>query len=235
MAMSGVAAPTRRPVTRPRVGGLAALLAAATIVAAGTTIVHVAGVGGPLPWWVVALLFAGAEAIVFRFDVFGTSHVVSFGTVPMVLGLGLLTPIGLLVARVLGATATAAIDRSGPDKAAFNVSLAGFEAVVALGFYASLSDAFGAGIVAEAGAGAIAAVAAAVVASLFVTLAVAGGTAGVPAGLGSMLGFGYAVNIVSALLGGLVLLSFGAGPAVGIGVVLAAALVLFEVDAIRRR
>lgn len=225
-------APTGVPL---RIGVIAAVLAAATVAAVGTSLVGVGGARGPIPWWACAIMVFGAEAVAFRFRVFGTPHAVSPGGIPMVVALGLLSPIGFVLARVTGALGVALVERKPFSAAAFNVSLGGLEAVVVVAVHGALIQ--DASLVSPAGAtAAVAAVlAGSVLASLLVTLAVCGGVRGVPRGLGRMLFLGNALEFGAALLGGLVLVSFSAGDAIGAGVLLAAGLIVFEADVLRRR
>lgn len=218
-----------------RVGVLAGVLAAATVAAVGTSLVGVGDARGPLPWWSFAILILAAERVAFRFRVFGTPHAVSPGGIPMVVALGMLSPIGFVIARVTGSLGVALTERKPVSTAAFNVSLAGLESVVVVAVHGSLLGE--AASVSPAGgvAAVLAVLAGSVLASLVVTLALAGGVRGIPKGIGRMLLLGNAVELVAALLGGVALLAFMAGDAIGVGVLLAAGLVVFEVEVLRRR
>lgn len=220
---------------RRRVPILTGALAGATVVAAGIVLPGGGTAEGPVPWWLVAVLLVGADAVAFRFSVFGTPHVVSFGAVPMVLGVALLSPIGFVAARVLGSTATAAMEQRSPGKAAFNISLAGFEAVIVAGIHGALlgdGDPFSAAGVAAA---AVAVMAATVVASMVVTAAVAEGSSEVPPGFRRMLVIGHGANFAAVIGGAGLVAAFGLGDAVGAGFLLAAAVVLVEIRLLRDR
>lgn len=234
--MTGASQQRPAPAGVPtRVGVLAGLLAAATVAAVGTSLVGVGDARGPVPWWAFAILILAAERVAFRFRVFGTPHAVSPGGIPMVVALGMLSPIGFVVARVTGSLGVALTERKQASTAAFNVSLAGLESVVVVAVHGSLLGEAASVSLAGGVAAVLAVLAGSVLASLVVTLALAGGVRGIPKGIGRMLLLGNAVELAAALLGGLALLAFMAGDAVGVGVLLAAGLVVFEAEVLRRR
>jgi hypothetical protein len=233
--MGAPGSPSAHAGAPPRIGVIAAVLAATTVVAVGSSLVGVGDARGPIPWWACAILIFAAESVALRFRVFGTPHAVSPGGIAMVVALGLLSPIGFVVARVTGALGVALVERKPFSTAAFNVSLGGLEAVVIVVVHAALIGSAAAVSVTGGVSAVVAVLAGSVLASLVVTLALCGGVRRLPRGFGRMVVLGNAVELAAAVLGGLVLVSFSLGDAVGAGVLLAAGLVVFEVDVLRRR
>jgi diguanylate cyclase (GGDEF)-like protein len=72
---------------------------------------------------VVALLFLAAESSQIHVQVRRQTHSVSFSEVPMVLGLFLVPPLWLLLARLAAAVLVFGIRRTAPPKVAFNLGL----------------------------------------------------------------------------------------------------------------
>ena len=84
-----------------------------------------------VPWWALALLFALAELCVIRLEFRRDSHTFTLSEFPLVAGLLLGTPAGLLAGRLLGAAVLLVRERRRPIKVAFNLSLFALETAVA--------------------------------------------------------------------------------------------------------
>ena len=88
------------------------------------------------PWWLMVPLFAAGEYFVANLRLGRSSLTVSFGHIPLVLGLCLLDPAGFLLAYLLGSAFTLLVHRRQRGlKLLFNVSLWSFEATLALTLY----------------------------------------------------------------------------------------------------
>jgi diguanylate cyclase (GGDEF)-like protein len=100
------------------VGGLAAALY--------VTVVRDLVVAPPpveVPWWVVAAGFAAAERWVVHLHFRRSTHSLSLGELPLVVGLLFLEPSALVLAGLVGSTAALLLDREIPPfKAFFNVA-----------------------------------------------------------------------------------------------------------------
>ena len=103
-------------------GGLLAVAAAVLYV----TVVHDLSVGATtvyVPWWVVAAGFAAAERWVVHLHFRRSTHSLSLGELPLVVGLLFLDPPHLLLAGVVGWSVALVLDREIPPfKAFFNVA-----------------------------------------------------------------------------------------------------------------
>ena len=85
-----------------------------------------------LPWPVLALFFVAAEWWRVYLHFRRSAHSLSLSEVPLVIGLFLTSPIGLVLARVVGgAIGLGLLRRQPPIKLVFNLSLFGIEAAVA--------------------------------------------------------------------------------------------------------
>ena len=92
------------------------------------------------PWWLVAPLFSLSEFFVVHLRVRRSAFTVSFGHVPLVLGLGLLEPTGFLLAGCLGSVVTLVLHRRQRGlKLLFNSALWAFEAALAVTLYGALT------------------------------------------------------------------------------------------------
>ncbi len=117
---------------------LVLLIAAVQLVLALPLLAAVAGVEkGPLappgiPWWVLLVLFAGAEMSVFVLRMRRELHTVSLSEIPLVLGLFFASPAALLVSRVGSVLALAAVRKQTLLKVAFNATVVVGEVAVAL-------------------------------------------------------------------------------------------------------
>jgi diguanylate cyclase (GGDEF)-like protein len=93
------------------------------------------------PWWLVAPLFSLSEFFVVHLRVRRSAFTVSFGHVPLVLGLGLLEPTGFLLASYLGSVLTLVLHRRQRGlKLLFNSGLWAFEAALAVTLYGVLAS-----------------------------------------------------------------------------------------------
>jgi len=130
--MSALAKPTivnEGPTVRP-LGGAARVWLLTALLAGLAGAVFVSGVlpltpaqPAILPWYVLALLFFGAEVLVVHFQFRREVHTFSLSEIPFVIGLFFATPVDFVLANVLGAFAALLIHRrQAPIKLAFNTS-----------------------------------------------------------------------------------------------------------------
>jgi len=129
------------------------LYTAAVAAAAGVLALLVIGSPTPfvrpisLPWPLLAVAFAAAEAAVVHLRFRRDAHSFSLSEIPLVLGLFLATPGSLLLAQVVGAAvALIVIRRQPPLKVAFNLACMALQAGVAIlvfGWIAALGDPLG--------------------------------------------------------------------------------------------
>ena len=109
-------------------------LAAATVVLYGIALAVLDPIDTPyrVTWWQIALLSLAAELLVVRLESRGETQSLSLGDIPVTIGLGLASPLGLLGGRLLGAgVALAFVRRQPAHKLVFNLCLFGFETAVA--------------------------------------------------------------------------------------------------------
>jgi len=114
--------------------GLLCLELLPSLPAAGPVDLHI-------PWPILTLLFIGAQIAVLNIQIRREARSVFLSEIPLALALAFSTPSGLLLARILGAVAFAAVRRQHrqPAKLLFNLSLAFAEAGIALAvFHATL-------------------------------------------------------------------------------------------------
>jgi diguanylate cyclase (GGDEF)-like protein len=91
------------------------------------------------PWWLMVPLFAAAEFFVAHLRFGRSAFTVSFGDIPLVVGLCLLDPFGFLLASLLGSTFTLLVHRRQRGlKLFFNAGLWLFEATLAVTLYSLL-------------------------------------------------------------------------------------------------
>jgi diguanylate cyclase (GGDEF)-like protein len=89
-----------------------------------------------LPWWALAIAFAATEACVLHVQVRRETRTVSLSEIPLVMGLFLASPLGLVVGRLIGGAAILiCYRRSPPLKAAFNIALFAAETAVAVAVF----------------------------------------------------------------------------------------------------
>jgi len=108
--------------------GVSMLVAGIALVTAALYVTTLADMPAPaghvhMPWWVVALVFFAVEARVVHLHFRSEAHSLSLSELGLVLGLFFLTPGGLLLAQLTGASvALVACRRQRPLKAAFNLA-----------------------------------------------------------------------------------------------------------------
>jgi len=93
-----------------------------------------------LTWWVLAPAFAVAEVVVWHVQLRRDHVTVSFGEVPLVVGLVLLPPAELVLASVVGSAAALVVRRPGALKTLFNLCLFAVQAAVAARLLHALLD-----------------------------------------------------------------------------------------------
>lgn len=95
-----------------------------------------------LPWWVLLPVFTATTVAVIHFQFGRQSRAVTLCQVPLVVGLFLVAPLGLLAARVLGAlVALVVVWRQPRMKVALNLASLALSASVALAVFAALRPA----------------------------------------------------------------------------------------------
>jgi len=120
------------PALRPWAVGAISLLLLAVAVLAVLDAPRAALAPSDLPWWALAPAFAVAELLVVLHVQLRRDHVsVSFGEVPLVVGLLLLPPVELVLASVAGSAAALLVRRPGGLKTLFNLCLFAVQAAVA--------------------------------------------------------------------------------------------------------
>lgn len=88
-----------------------------------------------LPWWALAVGFAAAEVAVVHLEIREEAHTFTLSGVPLVMGLFMAGPTGLLVARVVGPVAVLLRMVRQPVKLGFNAALWLCEASVAVAVF----------------------------------------------------------------------------------------------------
>jgi diguanylate cyclase (GGDEF)-like protein len=118
--------------------GLLGIAAVLTVVALPR--MSAPGVGLSSPWWLMVPLFIAAEFFVANLRLGRSSFTVSFGNIPLVVGLCLLDPAGFLLANLLASAFTLLVHRRQRGlKLLFNVGLWSFEATLAMTLYGVLA------------------------------------------------------------------------------------------------
>ena len=93
-----------------------------------------------LPWWILAVLFFLAEVYVAHLHFKGDAHSFTLSEIPLVLGLCLVSPVYLVLARLTGALAALTLhDRQRPIKLAFNIAYFGLETCVLILIFRALA------------------------------------------------------------------------------------------------
>src|SRR5262249_55185672 len=93
-----------------------------------------------VPWWALALVFYLAEAYVVPLRLRRGKHAISLSDTGVVLGLYLLTPVGLLGAAIVGAAAgLVLVRRQRPTELAFNLAQLAITTAVALVVFRSVA------------------------------------------------------------------------------------------------
>ncbi len=144
---------TSRAVLRQAAGTSSArttgtwLLAIAAATLAGTLFAGLAGSepapgeGLHIPWWALIVAFCLAEVLVVHIHFRREAHTLSARTLPLVLGLLALSPLGLVSAQLVGTgAALVGLRRQRPAKIAFGISQAGLEATLAVIVFRSIID-----------------------------------------------------------------------------------------------
>ena len=155
-----------------------------------------------VPWWALALAFAGAEACAVHVRVRRSSHTFTLGEIPLVLGLAFARPADLLIGITLGSLLVLLRNREQtPAKIVFNVGQLALGAVLALVVTHALIPA-GAATSPSAWLALLAgAIASALVGSLLVSVAILLTSSAVPlAKLAPVFGLSLAVCIINSAL-----------------------------------
>jgi diguanylate cyclase (GGDEF)-like protein len=132
----------RAPVVPPptRVAILAGLLAVSCIAVAWVPAATAPAGMVRTPWWVLAVVFAATEVLVFRIRVRREEQSVSISELPLVIGLFTLSPLLLLLSRVVGSGAAFGLfRRTTPLKTSFNLALVGAGTVAAAATFHAVS------------------------------------------------------------------------------------------------
>jgi diguanylate cyclase (GGDEF)-like protein len=166
--------PLARPSGRLRVLAIAGVMAAVAAVIQMLALGPAVPSGGlAVPWWGLAAGFAATELFVIHLHMRSNAHSVSMSEIPLMLGLALSAPGGLIAGRLLGAGVARAIRRRQPAyRVAFNLALFYFETVVALAVYRGVLAGRSPVSVAGLGAGLVALVTAMIVSAGCVTVAI---------------------------------------------------------------
>ena len=128
-----------RAGTPPRVLVFTACIAATALALSLTVVRDAPTVDAPwhLPWWALAIGFAAAEVWVMHLQIRREIHSISLSEVVLTLGLFFTSPIGLVVAYVVGGGGALWLHRKQPTlKLVFNVSQFALNACVATMFFA---------------------------------------------------------------------------------------------------
>ena len=118
---------------------------AALLVLSATLVPRFIGAGAfltdfSLPWWAMALAFAGTETFVLNVQARRETQTISFSELPLLLGLFFASPVALLSGRIIASTLVmVGLRRSPPMKVALNVSLLVAETSVAVALFGAIS------------------------------------------------------------------------------------------------
>ena len=134
-------ATSERPPAVGRVYGVAATVA---VLAAAVTLGRLAGLDAlgdtRVPWWALIPVFALAERFPIHFEHRREAVSVSLTTVPLVVGLFLVAPVGLVFARLLGCGLALALHRKQqPFKLLLNLSMFWLDAAVGIAVFRMLT------------------------------------------------------------------------------------------------
>ncbi len=156
-----------------------------------------------LPWWLLAMAFAATEVCVVHIHIRRSSHSLTLGEIPLVLGLLFASPVELIVAWIVGAGCVLLLQREIPlVRIVFNVALFGVTAGVAGIVFHSFAGAAAQPGPAEWAAATAAAVLSALTAAALVASAMSlSGEAPGRERLRSMLATAIAIAAVNAALG----------------------------------
>src|SRR5688500_4810269 len=130
-----------RPPAVGRVYGVAATVA---VLAAAVTLGRLAGLDAigdtHVPWWVLIPVFALAERFPVHFEHRRETVSVSLTTVPLVVGLFAVAPLGLVAARLLGCGLALVLHRKQqPFKLLLNLSMFWLDAAVGIAVFRALA------------------------------------------------------------------------------------------------
>ena len=137
----GIPAMNERPPAVGRVYGVAATVAVLAAVVTASRLVGLDVVGGTnVPWWALIPVFALAERFPIHFEHRRETVSVSLTTVPLVVGLFAVAPLGLVAARLLGCGLALVLHRrQQPFKLFLNLSMFWLDAAVAVAVFRALS------------------------------------------------------------------------------------------------
>ena len=136
-----VGATTPGPANHPEKRSLVILIVIMATAGAAfhVGVLHASPPVGPpyeLPWWILALGFAATGIFVIHFQVRRDAHSITLSELPLVIGLGLASPLALVVGRLVGSGAALVLyRRQRPMKLAFNLALFYLETTMAIGVY----------------------------------------------------------------------------------------------------
>jgi diguanylate cyclase (GGDEF)-like protein len=145
-------APPRRSTSAAVVAFSATLAALALLGYFGIVRTHLDTVGAPfrISWIALAAGFAVADLLAIHIEIGDDAHSFTLSEVPLVIGMFLCTPSGVVLGRVVGAfIVLAVIQRQRPIKLWFNLSLAALESVCAVATLAGAQALLGEGVVSE--------------------------------------------------------------------------------------
>ncbi len=112
---------------------LGAALSAVSLAALVPLAPHLSTPRHPVAWWALAVGFALAETLKFHLEIDHETHTFTFSEAPLVLGLLFASPLGLIVARMVGELVYLLLDeRTRLHKVFFNLSMFLAECVAAL-------------------------------------------------------------------------------------------------------
>jgi diguanylate cyclase (GGDEF)-like protein len=96
--------------------------------------------GFSLPWWAMALAFAGTETFVLNIQARRETQTISFSELPLLLGLFFASPLALLGGRIIASTVVmVGVRKSPPMKVALNVALLVAETSVAIAIFDAIT------------------------------------------------------------------------------------------------
>ena len=155
-----------------------------------------------MPWWALALAFAGAEVFAVHVRVRRSSHTFTLGEIPLVLGLAFARPADLLIGITLGSLLVLLRNREQtPAKIVFNVGQLALGAVLALVAFHALLPAGPATSPSAWLALLAGAVASALIGSVLVSVAILLTSSAVPlAKLAPVFGLSLAVCMINSAL-----------------------------------
>jgi diguanylate cyclase (GGDEF)-like protein len=122
-----------------RVYGLSVAVAALAFALTFVGLRHLGALGGAgVPWWALIPVFALAERFPLHFEHRRETVSFSLNTVPLVIGLFAVAPVGLLGARLIGSALALLHRRQPPFKLALNLSMFWLDAAVGITVFRTL-------------------------------------------------------------------------------------------------